>query len=159
MIIEEPMELKKCPKCGKEGLIFVEYDYSNPEHYDGISEIYCVPCRLRIGRWTGKELKDGEFEKAYGIGRQPVPMAQKEYYTAPPLKIFKEIKEAATKIWNTYDDDYGYRTEKLNQIKDLENVEDNAWFIVAMFDPVNQQKLINLVSEKAAELIRKARGW
>lgn len=44
----------------------VEYNYSSPERYDGISEIDCKDCGVRIGRWSGKELAKGEIEKRYG---------------------------------------------------------------------------------------------
>ena len=60
------MEKEKCKKCGSENIIMVEYDMMHPEHYDGISEIDCHDCGARIGRWTGKELIEGEFEKRHG---------------------------------------------------------------------------------------------
>lgn len=60
------MEKEKCKKCGSENIVLVEYAYDNPEHYDGISEIYCQKCGARFGRWSDKELTDGEFEKRYG---------------------------------------------------------------------------------------------
>lgn len=41
----------------------VEYDIMSPEHYDGISEIQCNNCGIRIGRWSGNELKNGELER------------------------------------------------------------------------------------------------
>ncbi|MEI8174666.1 MAG: hypothetical protein WCG28_01815 [bacterium] len=44
----------------------VEYDGMHPEHYDGISEIDCKDCGARIGRWSGKELTEGEVEKRGG---------------------------------------------------------------------------------------------
>ena len=52
----------KC-KCGKNDFIMVEYSYAHPERYDGISELKCKHCNRRYGRWTGKELKEGEYEK------------------------------------------------------------------------------------------------
>lgn len=64
-----------------------------------------------------------------------------DYYSAPPQEVFEDIKKCATDIWNTYSDQFGYRSEKLDRIKDLENVSDNAWYIVAMFDGSNQAKL------------------
>ncbi len=82
-----------------------------------------------------------------------------DYYQAPSQEIFDEIKEAATEIWNSYDDTYGYATEKINQIKDLKNIRDNAWTIVAMFDGSNQGKLLDLVSPEAADIIREIRGY
>lgn len=83
-------------------------------------------------------------------------MTQKEYYTAPTQEVFEEIKAKAIELWQTYDDTYGYATEKINRIKDIQNIKDNAWFIVAMFDSINQMKLISRVSGKTAELIVKA---
>jgi len=44
----------------------IEYAYNHPEHYDGISEWACESCGVRIGRWSGKVLKDGEIEKRFG---------------------------------------------------------------------------------------------
>lgn len=56
----------KCKKCGSENIIMVEYEGMHPDHYDGISEINCNDCGVRFGRWSGKELIDGEFEKVGG---------------------------------------------------------------------------------------------
>jgi ssDNA-binding Zn-finger/Zn-ribbon topoisomerase 1 len=47
-------------------VIGVEYTYTSPEHYDGVSEWLCPNCGRREGRWTGKVLADGEFEKRFG---------------------------------------------------------------------------------------------
>jgi len=58
--------MEKCKKCGSENVIKVEYPHDNPNHYDGISEIACLKCKARFGRWSGKELADGEFERKYG---------------------------------------------------------------------------------------------
>lgn len=60
------MEKEKCKKCGGENIIMVEYSYDNPEHYDGVSEINCKDCFARFGRWSGKELVEGEIEKRFG---------------------------------------------------------------------------------------------
>lgn len=68
----------KCPKCGDE-VWMVEYDYANPEHYDGTSEYACKqaltgegknPCDWRVGRFCGKPLAPKEIERRYctGIG-------------------------------------------------------------------------------------------
>jgi len=61
----------KCSKCGSKNIIMIEYGYTgDPERdkymYDGISEIKCNDCGVRTGRWTGKELKEGELEPVYG---------------------------------------------------------------------------------------------
>lgn len=50
-------------------MIMVEYyNVGLPEgaSYDGISEYSCQDCKLRIGRWSGLELKDNEMERRYG---------------------------------------------------------------------------------------------
>ena len=60
------MPNEKCKKCGSENIVMVEYPYDSPEHYDGISEIMCMDCHARFGRWSGKELAEGEIEKRYG---------------------------------------------------------------------------------------------
>lgn len=72
-------------------------------------------------------------------------MTHYQYYTAPPQAVFDEIKAAAIEIWKTYDDTYGYATDKINAIKDIQNVKDNAWYMVAMFDHINRAKLLSKV--------------
>jgi DNA-directed RNA polymerase subunit RPC12/RpoP len=58
--------MEKCKKCGSTNIILIQYR-GTTEDYDGISEIKCFDCGVRIGRWTGKELKEGELEPMYGI--------------------------------------------------------------------------------------------
>lgn len=84
-------------------------------------------------------------------------MTPEEYYIAPSDDTFRDIKENALKIWNTYSDPY--RAEKVNRIKDIENIQDNAWFIVAMFDHINQAKLLAMVKPETAAQIQDARGY
>ena len=57
--------MKKCPKCGSNYIVAIEYDYLDKEHYDGISEYKCLNCGYRQGRWSGQELKDGYIESVY----------------------------------------------------------------------------------------------
>lgn len=91
--------------------------------------------------------------------RKPVEqMSIEEYYTAPPQHIFDDIKKNAAVIWSTYENHGGYRDEKLARI-DIANVSDNAWYIVAMFDHNNQEKLLDLVEPETATYIRRARGY
>lgn len=71
------------------------------------------------------------------------------YYDAPSEKIFEEIKTEAIKIWRGYDDTYGYATEKIDSIKDIQNVKDNWGYMVGMFDQDNQVKLFLALSEQA----------
>lgn len=79
-----------------------------------------------------------------------------DYYTPPSDEVFEDIKQNAIRIWAAYDDRYKYGTEKINRIKDIKNVKDNAWYMVAMFDWENQLKLINMVQPETADLIREA---
>lgn len=63
------MEKEKCKKCGSTDVVMIEYDYHSPEWYDGVSEINCNNCGARFGRWSGKELAEGEIEKKF-VGGQ-----------------------------------------------------------------------------------------
>ncbi|PIR13843.1 hypothetical protein COV49_00805 [Candidatus Falkowbacteria bacterium CG11_big_fil_rev_8_21_14_0_20_39_10] len=60
------MENEKCKKCGSKNIVMVEYAPGSPERYDGVSEIDCRDCGARFGRWSGKELVEGEVEKSGG---------------------------------------------------------------------------------------------
>lgn len=60
------MEQEKCKKCGSANIVHVEYPLTDPDHYDGPSEVACSDCGARFGRWSGKELAEGETEKRYG---------------------------------------------------------------------------------------------
>lgn len=77
-----------------------------------------------------------------------------DYYQPPKQAIFEDIKAQAIKIWQKYDNTYGYVDEKVNRIKDLANVQDNAWHIVAMFDCDNQVKLLKRVNAETEAAIR-----
>lgn len=73
------------------------------------------------------------------------------YYDAPSDEIFDEIKRAAIKIWKTYDDTYGYASEKINYVESITNIRDNWGTIVGMFDQDNQLKLFMALSLEAKE--------
>lgn len=81
-------------------------------------------------------------------------MEAKLYYTPPSNEIFEEIKAEAIKIWQGYDNEYGYATDKVARIKDIKNIKDNAMYIVAMFDSENQKRLAENLSEIARKEIR-----
>lgn len=74
------------------------------------------------------------------------------YYTPPSDEQFNELKQKALEIWNEYDDPY--RTEKVNQIKDIQNVGDNFMYMVAMFDINNQRKLADKLSLATSQAVR-----
>jgi len=56
------MQHTKCQKCESENVILVEYPITDPNHYDGWSEVDCQSCGVRFGRWSGKKLQEGESE-------------------------------------------------------------------------------------------------
>lgn len=56
----------ECPTCQATDMVMVEYDYTVPEHYDGISEYLCLHCRTRVGRWTGNIMEPGQREPRFG---------------------------------------------------------------------------------------------
>lgn len=66
------MEKEKCQKCGSTNIILIEYGLlerpdADKYYYDGISEINCNKCGVRIGRWSGKVLGEGELELRFGV--------------------------------------------------------------------------------------------
>lgn len=88
-------------------------------------------------------------------------MSQDLYYTAPHDELFNDLKSASIALWKTYDNTYGYADEKINQIKDLENIKDNFMYMFAMFDVHNQWRILNAVLEETAEalLLRLPAGY
>lgn len=72
-------------------------------------------------------------------------------YETPSQEFFDEIKEKAIKIWGTYDDTYGYATEKIERVESIENFKDNWSSIVGMFDSSNIAKLKASLSEDSKE--------
>ena len=79
------------------------------------------------------------------------------YYTPPTGEQFNELKEKAIELWKQIDTDndkYGYATEKINRIKDMDNISNNFMYIVAMFDQNNQRKLAEKLSEETRKEVR-----
>lgn len=76
------------------------------------------------------------------------------YYQAPEDKVFNEVKEVSMNIWGSYDDTYGYASEKIDRIKDLPNYKDNLMYMVSMFDSDNQRKLSLSLSKESKKAIR-----
>ena len=77
------------------------------------------------------------------------------YYTAPSQEIFEDMKSNAIKLWQTCDDEFGYATGKINVVKDIGNIKDNFMYILAMFDPSNQFKLLLTLKGETIEEISK----
>jgi hypothetical protein len=76
------------------------------------------------------------------------------YQDAPSEEIFNEIKVAAISIWATYDDTYGYASEKIAMVDAIVNFKDNWGTMVGMFDSNNQQRLLEMLSPEAQEKVR-----
>ena len=72
----------------------------------------------------------------------------------PTQEIFDEMKNIATDIWNTYDNQFGYVTEKLERINSFDNIQDNAMVFYRMFDWENQTTFKTLVSESTLNYIK-----
>ena len=73
-------------------------------------------------------------------------MEAKLYYTPPTDEKFHELKEKAMEIWRQIGGESSYSAEKINAIKDIENVGDNFMYMVAMFDINNQNILAHKLS-------------
>ena len=61
------------------------------------------------------------------------------------MKLWKEV--------DTDNDKYGYATEKINQVKNIQNVGDNFMHIIAMFDPNNQKILAARLADETKKEI------
>ena len=66
---------------------------------------------------------------------------------------FDELKQNAIKIWKTYDDTYGYASEKISRLNQFDNIKDNYGTIIGMFDTRNQRKLYDSVDDDCKILI------
>jgi len=75
------------------------------------------------------------------------------YYEAPTDEQFEEVKAKCIQIWNTYDNTYGYATEKIDRIKNMKNIKDNVMFMIAMFDMNNMTTLSILLSPETRKAI------
>jgi hypothetical protein len=72
----------------------------------------------------------------------------------PTQEIFDEMKSIATDIWNTYDNQFGYVTEKLKQINSFDNIQDNAMVFYRMFDIQNQTTFFYKASSEVKTYIK-----
>lgn len=74
-------------------------------------------------------------------------------YETPTDAIFNEMKDAAIKIWKTYDNQYGYVDEKVDRINSVNNLQDNAMVFYRMFDSANQSTMTRYMSGDAVSYI------
>ena len=72
----------------------------------------------------------------------------------PSQEIYNEMKSIATQIWETYDNRYGYVTEKLSYINSIDNIQDNAMVFYRMFDNQNQSTFRSNASNEVLEYIK-----
>ena len=72
----------------------------------------------------------------------------------PSQEIYNEMKSIATQVWSTYDNQYGYVTEKLNYINSIKNIQDNAMVFYRMFDNNNQETFRANASNEVLEYIK-----
>lgn len=78
----------------------------------------------------------------------------KLYYTEPEDKLFNEVKEKCIEVWLDLGAEPSYTREKINRIQNLQNIQDNFMYMVAMFDWNNQRKLAYILSLEARKAIR-----
>jgi hypothetical protein len=58
------------PENGKRfkiNMLGIEYPWTHPQHYDGVSEWKCTECGARIGRWSREVLETGRVEPRFGV--------------------------------------------------------------------------------------------
>lgn len=70
-------------------------------------------------------------------------------HETPSTEIFNEMKKAAIEIWQTYDDTYGYASEKIANVNSITNFKDNVMICYRMFDSSNQNKMKYELSNEA----------
>lgn len=78
----------------------------------------------------------------------------KLYYTPPTDIAFEEMRKASIEVWGEYDNEYGYVDEKTKRIKEIGNIGDNFMFMFAMFDHINQKKVVEKLSEETKKELR-----
>jgi hypothetical protein len=84
----------------------------------------------------------------------------KLFYTPPREESFNELREVCIRFWNTFDDKFGYATEKIDRIKDLPNDGPNFVMMVQMIHPVAREVISKLLSlETRNEISMRLYGW
>ena len=71
------------------------------------------------------------------------------YYTAPEQEIFEDIKANALVIWA-----HSYALEKITKVMNMQNVQDNYMYILAMFDHINQCNMATMLKLPSLKRIR-----
>jgi hypothetical protein len=82
-------------------------------------------------------------------------MSEDLYYTPPSDEAFQDMKDACMKVWGKYSSsEGGYMEEKLSRIRDIQNIQDNFMYMLAMFDEENQTAAISLLKEETKDAVR-----
>lgn len=75
-------------------------------------------------------------------------------FKKPSDEVFDEVKQKSIEVWKeNHSDEFGYVTEKVNSIKDVENVGDNILFIVSKFDTTNKARLFLKLNHEARKYL------
>jgi len=69
-------------------------------------------------------------------------------------EIFEDLKACAIKVWEKYDDTYGYRSDKISRVERISNFADNYIAFIQMFDVTNQKELFTRVQPSTAMFLR-----
>lgn len=78
----------------------------------------------------------------------------------PNDAIFEDMRQASLKTWNKYDDTYGYRTEKTDQVKGVQNFADNWCTFLGMMDSTNQAEFVQYVElQETRDFLNAQRQW
>ena len=64
------------------------------------------------------------------------------------------MRRVCIEVWRWYDDTYGYSSGKISRIEDIQNVHDNFMYMFAMFDHVNQTKVVLKLKQETKEELR-----
>jgi hypothetical protein len=73
-------------------------------------------------------------------------MNTKLYYKSPKDSHFEELRSVCVRYWSTFDDTFGYATEKINQVKSFENNEGNFMTMVKMIHPLAWEVIAEVLS-------------
>ena len=72
-----------------------------------------------------------------------------ELYTTPPKqRCFEELKSVCIRYWGTFDNSFGYGTEKIEQTKALENVGSNFMTMIKMIHPLSWEVIADALSKE-----------
>jgi hypothetical protein len=77
-------------------------------------------------------------------------------------EIWSEVKTMVTKIWNTFDNEFGYVDEKMGVVNNLPQEWTSVIMMIRMFHFLVQRKIFENLSQESNESIKLEmydRGW